>query len=83
VVGLVRSEGLTGRLIASEWRCLKVAIQHWLTTASPAWEARKAAILELAGKYNHDPDLGPIVEVAYRRRGRPISGGNSSKSRSS
>jgi excisionase family DNA binding protein len=79
VVGLVHSQGLPGRCIASEWRFLKAAIQHWLATTSPTWETRNAAILELAGKYKEDPDLEPIVEDAYRRRGRPITQGGSSK----
>jgi hypothetical protein len=77
VVGLVRAQGLPGRYIAGEWRFLKAAIQHWLATASPTWETRKAAILELAGKYKDDPDLETIVEEAYRRRGRPIADGGS------
>jgi hypothetical protein len=73
VVGLVQSQGLPGRCIAGEWRFLKPAIQHWLATASPTWETRKAAILELAGKYKDDPDLEQIVADAYRQRGRPIT----------
>ena len=79
VVGLVHSQGLPGRCTAGEWRFLKAAIQHWLATASPTWETRKAAILELAGKYKDDPDLEQIVEDAYRRRGRPITERGSSK----
>ena len=75
VVGLVHSQGLPGRCIAGEWRFLKAAIQHWLATASPTWEIRKAAILELAGKYRDDPDWEQIVEQAHRRRGRPITEG--------
>ena len=73
VVGMVHSQGLPGRCIAGEWRFLKSAVQHWLATASPTWETRKATILELAGKYKEDPDLEEIVKEAYRRRGRPIS----------
>jgi hypothetical protein len=72
VADLVHSQGLPGRCIAGEWRFLKAAIQHWLATASPTWETRKAAILELSGKYKDDPDLERIVEEAYRTRGRPI-----------
>jgi hypothetical protein len=79
VVSLVHSQGLPGRCTADEWRFLKAAIQHWLATASPSWETRKAAILELAGKYKDDPDLEQIVEDAYRQRGRPIIEGGSSK----
>ncbi|SRR5579883_2628741 len=72
-VGLVHSQGLPGRCIAGQWRFLKAAIQLWLATASPTWEMRKAAILELAGKYKDDPELEQIVEQAYRRRRRLIT----------
>jgi hypothetical protein len=77
VVGVVRAQGLPGRYIAGEWRFLKAAIQHWLATASPTWEMRKAAVLELARGCKDDLDLGSIVEEAYRRRGRPITDGGS------
>jgi Helix-turn-helix domain len=77
VLSLAHSQGLPGRCIAGEWRFLKAAIQHWLATASPTWETRKAAILALAGKYKDDPDLEQIVEEAYRQRGRPIAVGAS------
>lgn len=69
VVGLAHTQGLPGRYVAGEWRFLKAALQHWLATGSPTWDTRKAAILELSGKYNDDPDLETIVENAYRRRG--------------
>jgi excisionase family DNA binding protein len=79
IVGLVHSQGLPGRCIAGQWRFLKAAIECWLATASPSWEERRASILELAGKYREDADLEQIVEDAYRRRGRPITEGSSSK----
>ena len=79
VADLVHSQGLPGRCIAGDWRFLRAVIQHWLATASPTWEPRKSAILELSGKYMDDPDLEGIVEEAYRRRGRPITEGGSSK----
>jgi hypothetical protein len=75
-VDLVRSQGQPGRRVADEWRFLKAAVEHWLATASPGWEARRAAILELAGKYNDDPDLELNVEDAYRRRSGPTSEGS-------
>ncbi len=78
ILDLVHSQGLPGRCTAGEWRFLKTVILDWLATASPTWETRKAAILELAGKYKDDPDLERIVAAAYRRRGRPsIEGGSS------
>jgi excisionase family DNA binding protein len=79
VVGLVHSQGLPGRCVASEWRFLKAAIEQWLATASTTWEARKAAILALAGKYKDDADLERIVEDAYRQRGRSLIKGRSSE----
>ena len=69
VVGLAHTQGLPGRYVAGEWRFLKAALQHWLATGSPTWDTRKAAILELSGKYKDDRDLENIVDDAYRRRG--------------
>ncbi len=79
VVRLVHSKGLPGRCIAGEWRFLKAAVKLWLATSATGWEGRKAAILELAGKYKEDGDLERIVEDAYRERSRPIAQGGSSK----
>jgi excisionase family DNA binding protein len=70
---LVQQHGLPGRFIAGELRFLKAAIQRWLGTASPSWETKKGAILDLAGKYEDDPDLEQIVAEAYRRRRRSIT----------
>jgi excisionase family DNA binding protein len=72
VVDLVHSQNLPGRFTGSEWRFLKSAIQHWLTTGLPTRQARKEAQLALAGKYKDDPDLSRICEEAYRERGRPL-----------
>ena len=59
-------------MVGGDWRFSKAAVQQWLATGNPTWETRKAAILELAGKYKDDPDLEQIVEEAMRRRGRPL-----------
>ena len=72
LVSAVHAEGLPGRMVGGEWRFSKAAIQQWLASGNPTWETRKAAILELAGKYKDDPDLEQIVEEAMRRRGRPL-----------
>jgi hypothetical protein len=79
VVGPVHPQGLPGRCGESEWRFLKAAIEQWLATASTAREARKAGILELAGKYKDDADLERIVEDAYRQRSRSLIKGRFSK----
>ncbi len=73
VVRSAQSQGLPGRCIGGEWRFLRSAIESWLASASPTWEMRRAGILELAGKYQDDPDLESIVEDAHRRRGRPVA----------
>jgi len=73
VLQLVHSQNLPGRFTGSEWRFLKTAIQQWLSTAPPTPEARKAALLAAAGAFKDDPDLVPLVEEIYRRRGRPIT----------
>src|SRR6516164_6115381 len=57
VLRCVDEQGLPARRLGNEWRFLKAAIQQWLATGSPTWQSRKAAILELAGKYKDDPDL--------------------------
>jgi Helix-turn-helix domain len=72
IVSLAHTQDLPGRCVAGEWRFLKAALQYWLATGSPTWNARKAAILELSGKYNDDPDLENIVADAYRRRGQRV-----------
>jgi hypothetical protein len=69
VVRRAHTQGLPGRYVTGEWRFLKAALQRWLASGSPTWDTRKAAILELSGKYKDDPDLENIVHEAYRRRG--------------
>jgi excisionase family DNA binding protein len=71
VLRWVEEQALPARRLGNEWRFLKSAIQQWLATGTPTWETRKAAILELAGKYRDDSDLEQIVAEAYRQRGRP------------
>lgn len=72
LVSAVHAQGLPGRMVGGEWRFSKTAIHEWLAGGKPSWETRKAAILELAGKYKDDPDLEQIVEEAMRLRGRPL-----------
>jgi len=72
VLRLIREQGLPARQLGNDWRLLRTAIQEWLSTGLPTLEARKAAILELAGKYKDDPDLEAITREAYRQRGRPL-----------
>lgn len=73
VLRLVEEQALPARRLGNEWRFLKSAIQEWLGAGSPTVEARKAALLAVAGSLRDDPDLVPMVEEIYRRRGRPIT----------
>jgi excisionase family DNA binding protein len=71
VVGLVHSQDLPGRFAGGQWRFLKSAIQEWLSKPPPKFS--KEAQLSVAGMFRDDPDLIPMVEEIYRRRGRPIT----------
>jgi excisionase family DNA binding protein len=75
LIALVHSQDLPGRFTGREWRFLKSAIQHWLSSGTPTRQARKEAQLALAGKYKDDPDLMRICEEAYRQRDRPLTEG--------
>lgn len=70
VIAATSSQGLPGRLVSGEWRFLKTAIQQWLSVSQPTAEMRKAAILQLVGRWKDDPDVEGILEEAMRRRGR-------------
>jgi excisionase family DNA binding protein len=73
VARLAMSEGLPGRLVGTEWRFFKAAIQRWLSVSQPTAEMRKAALLAFAGSWKDDPYLEDMVEEIYRKRGRPIT----------
>lgn len=75
VVSLVHSQGLPGRFAGNQWRFLKLAIQAWLSQPPPRFS--KEAQLSVAGLLKDDPDLVPMVEEIYQRRGRPITGDGS------
>jgi excisionase family DNA binding protein len=61
------SLGLPGRLIGSEWRFSRAAIQDWLRRPS-----MKESLLQSAGAWKDDPYLEEMLEEIYRRRGRPM-----------
>lgn len=73
VVRLVTAEGLPGRLVGTEWRFFRGALQQWLSVSQPTAAMRKAAILAAVGAFKDDPDLEDMVEEIYKRRGRPIT----------
>jgi excisionase family DNA binding protein len=71
VVRLVSDQHLPARRAGTEWRFLKTAIQQWLSAPPPPYS--KEAQLAAAGSCQQDPDLVPMLEEIYRRRGRPIT----------
>src|SRR5258708_36636880 len=71
VLRLVDQQGLPARRLANEWRFSSAAIQQWLSAPSPRYS--KEAQLAVAGSLKDDPDLIPMVEEIYLRRGRPIT----------
>jgi hypothetical protein len=71
VISAVRTQGLPGRLIGTEWRFLASAIREWLARPLPILS--KEAQAAVAGLLKEDPDLAPMVEDIYRKRGRPIT----------
>ncbi len=72
VMESIRLHDLPARLLGSECRFLKSAIQDWLKTG-PSAKSGKNAWLAIVGSCKDDPDLEGIVEEAYRKRGRPIT----------
>jgi excisionase family DNA binding protein len=73
VVRLVQQQDLPGRLLGTEWRFLKTAIQDWLQTPAP--RGSKEAVLSVAGAWKDDPYLEEELKEIYRQRGRPMTEG--------
>jgi excisionase family DNA binding protein len=71
VVRLVHMQDLPGRFAGTQWRFLKTAIQEWLSKPPPKYS--KEGQRSVAGLLRDDPDLVPMVEEIYRKRGRPIT----------
>jgi excisionase family DNA binding protein len=71
VVRLVQQQDLPGRLLGTDWRFLKSALQDWLRT--PPRRGTKEAILSVAGAWKDDPYLEEELKEIYRRRGRPMT----------
>jgi len=71
VVRLVQMQDLPGRLLGSEWRFLKSAIQDWLKT--PPLRGSKDAMRSVAGAWKDDPYVEEELKEIYRQRGRPMT----------
>ena len=71
VVRMVGPRGLPGRLIGSEWRFSKTALDQWLRT--PPAPSTKESLLALTGVWKDDPDVEEMLQEIYRQRGRPMT----------
>lgn len=68
VVRLVQEQGLPGRPMGGDWRFLTSALQDWLRLGS----IRPTGFFSHLGALRDDPDLEPMLEAIYQRRGRPM-----------
>jgi excisionase family DNA binding protein len=71
VVRMVGPRGLPGRLIGSEWRFSRTAVEGWLRT--PPEPSSRESLLALAGAWRDDPHVDDMVKEIYRQRGRPMT----------
>ncbi len=71
VVRMVGPRGLPGRLIGSEWRFSRTALDDWLRT--PPEPSSRESLLALAGVWKDDPHADDMVKDIYRQRGRPMT----------
>ncbi len=71
LVRMVGPRGLPGRLIGSEWRFSKTALDEWLRT--PPGPSTKESLLALAGAWKDDPAALEMLQEIYRQRGRPMT----------
>jgi excisionase family DNA binding protein len=68
---LVKQQDIPGRLIGTEWRLLKTALQDWQKT--PPIRGSREAVLSTIGSWKDDPNWEKDLEEIYKRRGRPIT----------
>ena len=71
VVRMVGPRVLPGRLIGSEWRFSKTALDQWLRT--PPAPSTKESLLALAGAWKDAPDAEEMLQEIYRQRGRSMT----------
>ncbi len=68
VLAAITEQNLPARHVGNAWRILKSAIQQWLMT--PKVKTGKSAFQSLAGAWNEDPSVEPMLAEIYRHRGR-------------
>ena len=67
VVRMVGPRGLPGRLIGTERRFSRTALDDWLRT--PPEPSSRESLLALAGTWKDDPHADDMVKDIYRQRG--------------
>lgn len=75
IMNMVGPQGLPGRLVGSEWRFSRAALQDWLR--SPAVPSSRESLLALAGSWKDDPHAEEMLQEIYQGRGRPMTEGGS------
>lgn len=75
VMRMVGPGGLPGRLVGSEWRLSRAALQEWLR--SPPVPSSLESLLALAGSWKGDPHAEEMLQAIYQNRGRPMTEGAS------
>lgn len=74
---MIREQDLPARQVRGEWRFLKTAIQHWLSSGSSSLPSNKNAWLALAGIWKDDPYAEDELKEIYRQRRQPRTEDNS------
>jgi excisionase family DNA binding protein len=68
VLDLIHSQNLPSRLIGTEWRFSKFALQDWLRI--PSQRPNKEAVLARIGSWQNDPYLDQELNEIHKRRRR-------------
>lgn len=74
IVRLVGPQGLPGRLIGSEWRFSRSALQQWLQ--APSGPSSREALRSLVGSWKEDPHAEEMLQSIDQGRGRPRTEGD-------
>jgi excisionase family DNA binding protein len=75
IMNMVGPRGLPGRLVGSEWRFSRAALQQWL--GSPVVPSSRESLLALTGSWKGDPHAEEMLQEIYQSRGRPMTEGDS------
>jgi excisionase family DNA binding protein len=71
VLNMVKTQGLAGRQIGTQWRFLRSSLQDWLKGATQ--KSSKESFLALSGVWKDDPYVDEMLDEIYKKRGRPMT----------